>query len=252
MGLLLGDGFPYDRRTLDKLIRGLLHFRKNDLPALRPKFAQLADGQSPDTLFLACADSRVVPNLMLGMSGDPGELFTIRSVGNLIAPADLDGNGIGDVSEAGAVEYAIQILGVKDVVICGHSRCGAMAAVLEGTATPALSNAPNLVRWLDHGVPSLSRVREAENIDHTLPLVEQLSQVNVLQQLDHLRTYAFLREREDAGSLTLHAWWFDVATGDTYIFDVERGGYVLLDEEEGARIIKHTIPAPRLTFLPPA
>lgn len=233
---------------MDKLIRGLLHFRRNDLPGLRPKFEKLASGQEPDTLFLACADSRVVPNLMLGMSGEPGELFTVRTVGNLIAPADLDGHGMGDVSEAGAVEYAVQVLGVKDVVICGHSRCGAMAAVLAGTEK--LKGAPNLVRWLDHGVPSLDRVKLAENIDHTLPLVEQLSQVNVLQQLDHLRSYGFVKDREERGELTLHAWWFDVATGETSIFDSQRGGFVVLDEEEAARILGHTVPAPRLTFAP--
>ena len=228
---------------MDKLIRGLLHYRKNELPKRREMFAQLAKGQDPDTLFLACADSRVVPNLLA--SQEPGDLFTIRTVGNLIAPAGSDGAAIGDVSEAAAVEYALLALRVSDIVVCGHSHCGAMKAAYEKKSVPG---AKNLDAWLQHAVPSVDRALAARHIDHSLPMVEQLSQVNVLQQIDHLRTYGVVREREERGDLRLHAWWFDVGTGETHVFDSAHGGFVMLDDEVAERIAKHSVPAPRLSF----
>lgn len=228
---------------MEKLIRGIVAFRQTELPQRRESFERLGEGQDPDTLFIACSDSRVVPNLL--SSTEPGELFTVRTVGNLIAPADASGSAIGDVSEAAAVEYAILKLNVKDLVVCGHSRCGAMTAAL---AEEPLEGAPNLVEWLKLTTPTLDRVARAELVDHSLPVVEQLSQVNVLQQLDHLRTYRVVREREDQGGLHLHGWWFDVATGETHVYDSDRGGFVLLDEEEAERILAEKIPAPHLVI----
>ena len=226
---------------MDKLIRGILHFREHELPSRRDTFAKLATGQDPDTLFLACADSRVVPNLF--SSTEPGDLFTIRTVGNLIAPADASGGAIGDVSEAAAVEYALIALDVRDIVICGHSHCGAMAAMLSGKA-PA--GAPNLREWLELARPSVERAQSVGGIGVGLSPADRLSQINVLQQLDHLRSYHVVSEREASGHVRLHGWWFDVATGETHIYDSERGGFVLLDAEEGERILAHAVPAPHL------
>ena len=231
--------------SVDKLIRGFLRYQQHELPQRRELFETLGKGQNPDTLFLTCADSRVDPNLLV--QGEPGDLFQVRTVGNLIAPASNGNRAAGDVSEAAAIEYGMLALGVKDIVICGHSRCGAMRAVLDNAS---LDRMPNLREWLLHGVPSLDRVERAELIDHQLPLVEQLSQVNVLQQLDHLRSYALVREREEQGEVFLHGWWFDVATGELFAFDTERGGFVRVDEEEGERIIEHRLKAPRLSFTP--
>ncbi|MDQ3034040.1 MAG: carbonic anhydrase [Myxococcota bacterium] len=228
---------------MDKLIRGIVHFRTHELPARRDMFARLANGQSPDTLFLACADSRVVPNLL--SSTEPGDLFTIRTIGNLIAPAVTEGGPKNDVSEAAAVEYALLVLGVRDVVICGHSRCGAMDATLAGMRFPA---APHLEEWLELAKPSLDRFERATYIDASLPPSDRLSQVNVLQQLDHLRSYAVVREREAEQGVRLHGWWFDVATGETHIYDSDRGGFVLLDEHEAERILSHSVPAPKLSL----
>jgi carbonic anhydrase len=231
---------------MEKLIQGILHFRKHELPNRRAMFSRLAQGQAPDTFFLTCADSRVVPNLL--SSSEPGDLFTVRTVGNLIAPASDDGTAIGDVSEAAAVEYALVALGVKHLVICGHSRCGAMDAVLSN-AVP--SGAPNLVEWLKLGTPSLDRVERAAFVARDLSPSDRLSQVNVLQQLDHLRSYRLVGQREDAGEIRLHGWWFDVATGETHIYDEERGGFVLLDDEEGERLLGGRIARPHLTLVPP-
>lgn len=111
-----------------KLLNGLMKYRREELPQRREMFRRLAEeGQSPDTLFIACSDSRIVPNLLT--SGEPGDLFTLRTIGNLIAPCDAGGNAQGDVSEAAAIEYSLVVLGIRDIVICGHSHCGAMKAV---------------------------------------------------------------------------------------------------------------------------
>src|SRR5260221_6050909 len=116
---------------MKKLVKGIIDFRRKGLPGYREKFGHLALGQSPDTLFIACSDSRVVPNTFA--SADPGDLFVIRNVGNLIAPADPSGLSPSDESEGAAIEFAVLTLGVRDIIVCGHSECGAMQAALGGT-----------------------------------------------------------------------------------------------------------------------
>jgi len=219
---------------MDKLIRGIIEFRQNKLPSLAERFRKLAEeGQSPDVLFFACSDSRVEPSLIV--STDPGDLFMVRTVGNLVAPASSGGVSVGDVSEASAIEYAVHVLGVKHVVVCGHSRCGAMKAALSGREK--LTGAPNLAEWLAHAEPSKGRLERSPFIDANLPPEDRLSQANVLEQLDHVATFARVREMADNSTLTLHAWWFDVATGNVHVFDEERGGYILLDEDEAERVL---------------
>src|SRR5437762_81387 len=112
---------------MHKLIRGIIDFRERLLPKYAERFSMLAHHQSPEVLFITCADSRVVPDLL--SSALPGELFTMRNVGNLVPPATAEGISTGDVSEASAIEYAVLILEVGHIVVCGHSECGAMKAV---------------------------------------------------------------------------------------------------------------------------
>ena len=111
-----------------KLIKGIVEFREQMLPQYQERFRELALTQKPDALFITCSDSRVVPDLLA--STDPGDLFTMRNVGNLIPPATLDGASTGDLSEASAIEYAVLALKVANIVVCGHSGCGAMKAML--------------------------------------------------------------------------------------------------------------------------
>ncbi|UQA62523.1 carbonic anhydrase [Polyangium aurulentum] len=219
---------------MEKLLRGICDFRRNKLPALADRFRRLADdGQKPDVLFFACSDSRVEPSLIV--STDPGELFMVRTIGNLVAPASDDGVSVGDVSEASAIEYAVHILGVKHIVVCGHSRCGAMKATLAGREK--LTAAPNLAAWLAHAEPARERLARSPFISEALPPEDRLSQANVLVQLDHVATFGGLHDLVHGGKISLHAWWFDVATGDLYVLDEERGGYILLDEAEAERVL---------------
>jgi Flp pilus assembly pilin Flp len=149
---------------MDKILRGVSEFIRRRRPRLRATFKRLAHGQNPSALLLTCSDSRVVSSLLLGT--DPGDLFEVRTVGNLIAPASEKGTtSVGDESEAAAIEYALLALDVKHVVVMGHSGCGAMKAVLKGSV-PA--GASNLERWLVHARASQEKLGRPR-IDARLP-----------------------------------------------------------------------------------
>lgn len=207
-----------------KLLQGIVDFRERLQPSQRETFARLALGQSPDALLIACSDSRVVPNLFA--STDPGDVFVIRNVGNIVPPCGEDGINLFDKSEAAAVEYAVNQLKVKDIVVCGHSECGAHIAVLRGTQD--LSG--NLRSWLRHVEPSLFKLHDGPTFgcEHMEPH-NQLSQLNVLQQLDHLRTYPSVRRAMEDGRLRLHGWWFDIAHADVHAWDPLANRFLSID-----------------------
>jgi carbonic anhydrase len=214
-----------------KLIWGIVEFREQQLPQYVDHFHQLAGGQSPDTLFITCADSRVVPNLLV--STDPGELFTMRNVGNLVPPATEDGRSTGDLSEASAIEYAVKMLKVTNIVVCGHSGCGAMKAVL---ALAPLDDAPNLAAWLDHARPAASRLAQEPAAGFGLAPYDRLSQLNVLVQLEHLMSYPDVRVAVDDGAVRLSGWWFDIAKGEMYAWQDETRSFVVIDRATAERL----------------
>jgi carbonic anhydrase len=210
---------------MKKLIRGIVDFRKNIRPGYKDVFARLALGQRPDTLFIACSDSRVVPNLFA--SSDPGDLFVVRNVGNLIPPcADHDRSD--ENSEAAAVEFGLANLPITDIIVCGHSECGAMIALSQGRDQVS---SPTLKNWLRHGEDSLRRLHAPIPSDQHLERHNRLSRANVLAQIEHLRTYPVVREKVNADLLRLHAWWFDIKEADVYEYGVEEGGFRLIDED---------------------
>lgn len=215
-----------------KLIQGIVEFRRKVRPGAREAFARLALGQSPDTLLIACSDSRVAPNLFA--STEPGDLFVIRNVGNLIAPCGEKGLSLSDESEAAAIEFAAAVLRVSDIIVCGHSDCGAMRALLDGRKDP---ETPHLNAWLRHAEGALRQVREGARMDADLSLHNHLSRFNVLRQLDHLRTYPLVRERLAAGRLRVHAWWFDIAQAEVLAYDGPARQFVVIDDAEAARLL---------------
>lgn len=214
---------------MKKLIRGILEFRRNALPEYREKFARLALEQRPDSLFIACSDSRVVPNTFA--STDPGDLFVIRNVGNLIPQAGEDGHSTADESEAAAIEFALLNLNVADIIVCGHSECGAMRGLIEGREKVP---ARNLRAWLRHGEASLAKLADETG---GLSPVNRLSQLNVLQQLEHLRSYPVVQERLAGRRVQLHGWWFELSTANVYAYEEGAGRFLLIDEEEAQRIL---------------
>ncbi len=214
---------------MKKLVRGIVEFRKKALASYRERFAQLALGQSPDTLFIACSDSRVAANVFA--STEPGDLFVIRNVGNMIPCCGEDGHSSADESEAAAIEFAILNLNVKHIIVCGHSECGAMHALIRGRNT---LTTPHLRAWLRHGEASL-KLLDAQK-DELAP-VNKLSQLNVLLQLEHLKSYPVVRERIEQGHLTLHAWWFELSGASVHAFDVKLGKFVMIDEASAPKIL---------------
>ncbi|MCX4448351.1 bifunctional SulP family inorganic anion transporter/carbonic anhydrase [Streptomyces sp. NBC_01789] len=199
-----------------RLVRGLSSFQRDTAPLVRGELARLArEGQRPSQFFITCADSRLVTS-MITASG-PGDLFTVRNIGNLVPPPDAEE---GDHSVGAAIEYAVDVLGVESITVCGHSDCGAMNALLAGAP-----DAPDtsLWRWLRHGLPSLGRVSATSDtqprFSGRLPAnaVEQLCLTNVVQQLDHLRAHPSVARRIADGSLQLHGMYFHVAEAQSYL-----------------------------------
>lgn len=215
-----------------KLIWGIVEFRENQLPRYAEHFRELADGQSPNTLFITCADSRVAPNLLA--STDPGELFTMRNVGNLVPPATADGLSTGDLSEASAIEYAVQVLKVANIVVCGHSGCGAMKALL---APAPRDDTLNLTAWLQHARPAAARLAQDVATGDGLAPYDRLSQLNVLVQLEHLMTYPDVRTAVERGTLQLGGWWFDIAGGDMYVYRPDVQAFAIIDRDLAERLV---------------
>jgi len=215
-----------------KLMLGIVNFREKTLPKYVQRFRELAFNQAPDAFFIACSDSRVTPNLV--MSARPGDLFMMRNVGNLIPPATIDGISTGDVSEASAIEYAVLVLKVSSIIVCGHSECGAMKAVMAHGGPP---EAPNLNAWLQHAKTAVARLEQKSGLDPTLKPHDQVSQINVLVQLEHLASYPIVRERVAAGALRLHGWWFDVGSGSMLAYDPADDRFELIDRKMVERMV---------------
>jgi carbonic anhydrase len=210
------DEQPQRAAASHQLASGLSSFQRNTAPLVRDELARLArEGQRPSQLFLTCADSRLVTS-MITASG-PGDLFTVRNVGNLVP---LPGAESGDDSVAAAIEYAVDVLKVDSITVCGHSGCGAMQALLSG---PSWGARTPLRRWLRHGQPSLERMRSRDRswarISGRLPAdaVEQLCLTNVVQQLEHLRAHEAVAQRLAEGTLQLHGMYFHVGEAQAYL-----------------------------------
>lgn len=215
---------------MKKLIQGIVEFRKNLTEESRALFAKLALGQKPDALFIACSDSRVVPNLFA--STNPGDLFVLRNIGNLIPPFDPKGQ---EHSASAVLEFSIYSLNVQDIIICGHSECGAMHALLQGIDS---KQCPHLHSWLNYGEAALRRVKNGFMINPLPSVSNQISQVNVLLQMEHLASYPFIKELLEKAKLRIHGWWFDIATADVYCYEKELGQFILIDEDEGKIIFE--------------
>lgn len=147
----------------------------------------------------------------------PGEVFTVRNVGNLVPPCTEDGLSVGDVSEASAIEYAVNVLEIPQLVVMGHSQCGAMKAAHEGREKVKASN-PNLFSWLSHA-EAAHKLLPQMKFDEKLSGVDRLSQANVVTQLDHLKTYHMVRVGLAQGKISLLGAWFDIETARVHLFD---------------------------------
>jgi carbonic anhydrase len=199
---------------MQKLIAGVHKFQQDELGRYRELFHRLStDGQNPHTLFITCADSRILAELIT--QSHPGDLFVVKNVGNIVPPATATGS---TNSTAAAIEFAVQTLGVHDVVVCGHSQCGAMAALLHDL--PDAAELPHLHDWLEVAAPVRQLIeRDYRHLTEPEARMTAAGEENVLFALENLRTYPAVAARLAAGALRLHGWFFKIATAELFAYD---------------------------------
>lgn len=202
---------------MEKLVRGLIDFQRRLTPRRRRELASIALGQQPDAFLVSCCDSRVAPNVFV--STQPGDVFVLRNVGNLI-PRWVRGAKHGAPRAVGAaLEYAVQELHVRDIVVCGHSQCGAMLGALGNRQR---KRSPHLVHWLEQIKPTIQELDTKPKFARGLPEHDRLSQLSVSVQLRNLMTYRLVADQVKRGNLQLHGWWFDLAAWHVLAFDQKR------------------------------
>ncbi len=202
---------------MQKLVKGIHQFQNGIFSSKQQLFEGLVDGQNPSALFITCSDSRIDPSLLT--QTEPGELFILRNAGNIVPPY-----GAVDGGEAATIEYAVSVLDVKDIVICGHSHCGAMGGLLDQSQ---LAKLPAVRSWLRHA-ESTHRIIE-ENYSHISDSTARLTatvEENVLVQLEHLRTHPSVAAALGRKDLNLHAWVYKFETGQVFGFHPQDGQFV--------------------------
>lgn len=207
---------------MDKLFKGIAKFRQDDFESHKELFQSLGRTQKPHTLFIGCADSRVVPDLITRTM--PGELFTVRNVANIVPPYRETQEYAGTIS---SVEYAVLALEVKNIVVCGHSNCGGCAAMNQ--PPEQLAHLPNVRRWLEISKEVRGRVdrqMDEESAEKREWLTEQ---INILVQMRNLLTYPYIRERYQQGSLNIYGWYYIIETGEIFNFNDETEAFELVN-----------------------
>ena len=205
---------------MQKLIEGIHQFQRESFLPLQGLFEQLAKGQHPETLFITCSDSRIDPNLLT--RSKPGDLFILRNAGNIIPP-----HGAGNGGEAATIEFAVAALGVKDIIVCGHSHCGAMQGLLQPEQVASL---PAVSSWLSHAETTRRIIRDNYGHLDGDRLLTAAVEENVLVQLENLRTHPAVGSRLVRGDLHLHGWVYKIETGEVFAYDVGNAQFVKLTE----------------------
>ena len=209
---------------MQKLIEGIHHFQSSLFSSQRELFERLANGQHPETLFITCSDSRINPNLIT--QTDPGDLFIIRNAGNIV-PAHGAANG----GEGATIEFAVAGLGIKDIIICGHSHCGAMNGLLH---PESLKDLPAMTAWLSHAEATRRIIHDKYAERTGEALLTTTVEENVLVQMENLRTHPVVAAGLSKGKLKLHGWVYKIETGQVFAYDPERGQFVPLVAEAPA------------------
>jgi len=211
---------------MKKIHEGYRSFRATHFPRHADLFRRLEKGQRPEVLFLTCSDSRIDPALVTQTL--PGELFVIRNAGNLVSTRRASG-------VVATIEYAVRVLAVKHIVVCGHSHCGAVAAAL---APDSLEELPYVAAWLDESGPDLSHLTDTDS-DRLRGAIE----LNVLNQLDNLRRLPFVAEAIEAGKLDVHGWVYTFETGEVFEYDSARQGFVSLPDHTTDKTVEPALGA---------
>ncbi len=212
---------------INELADSSKRFKQGDFKKHEEKFAILAqEGQNPKILFITCCDSRVLPNLITGT--DPGDLFVVRNIGNFVAPSEFDESFH---STAAAIEYAVSVLEVSDIIVCGHSQCGAIAALYYEEEKLSKPELKHVKQWLElgKGAKEMAELRCSSNCTHKEKL-EKTEKISASFQIGNLLTYPAVRKRVSEKTLFLHAWHYDIMSGTIYYYDNNTLSYLPLNE----------------------
>lgn len=211
---------------MKNLLPGIQKFHRNEFPARRQRFEELSGGQQPSTLFITCSDSRIVPHLIT--QTEPGDLFVLRNAGNFVPPYGSESSG-----EAATIEYAVKALRVSQIVVCGHSHCGAVTAVLRPELVREL---PAVEKWLVHADKPRLEIAQRKLAEGGGDELTTAIQANVLVQLEHLRSYPFIAEAESAGTLELYGCFYRFEAGEIFAFDGAGDRFVSVVNENSSSI----------------
>ncbi|ARB30388.1 carbonic anhydrase [Pseudomonas tolaasii] len=207
--------------ALKHIVDGFLHFHHDVFPQQEELFKKLATAQSPRAMFITCADSRIVPELITQSS--PGDLFVTRNVGNVVPPYGQMNGGVST-----AIEYAVLALGVQHIIVCGHSDCGAMRAVLNPAS---LEKMPTVRAWLRHAEVARSMVEDNCDCANEGESMKVLTEENVIAQLQHLRTHPSVASRMANGQLFIHGWIYNIETSEIRAYDADQAAFRSLSGE---------------------
>lgn len=208
--------------NVNELIGRVFHFEKSIFPEHGELFGKLSThGQAPKALMVSCADSRIVPEQI--MQAQPGDLFVCRNAGNMIPPYATLNGGV-----TSTVEYAVVALGVRDIIVCGHSDCGAMKALSDPTGLEAM---PNVAGWLRHGAAAETIVSSCHGHLEGSERVYAITLENIIAQISHLRTHPAVAAAIARGEMTLHGWYVDIRAGQVLGLDGASGEFVVLRED---------------------
>jgi len=216
---------------MDRLLKGLARFQKDVFPKQKEAYEHLAGEQHPIALFITCADSRILPQVIT--QAGPGDLFICRNAGNMIPPYGELHGGV-----SATIEYAVLALDVRDIVVLGHSDCGAMRGVLH---PETVADMPTVATWLRHSDTARRMVKENYPNLSEEKAIEAVTAENVIAQLENLKTHPSVAARLARGHIQLHGWLFHIKTGMVDAFDGERGRFVPLD----GLSLPHATPRPR-------
>ncbi len=203
---------------MERLIQGHKHFLANVFPGRRDQFHLLAETQAPEWLVITCSDSRIVPDLILQTG--PGDLFITRNAGNVVPVTGGDVDGV-----TATIEYAVEVLKVKDAILCGHSDCGALKAALD---RQGLDKLPKAKRWLSHVEGAFTHRQPLDPADGEHAELASLIRGNVVAQLQNLRAQPSVARAVSEGRLTVHGWYYDILSGRIERYDEEQKRFLPL------------------------
>ena len=208
----------------NRLFEGIRDFKTNEFIPRQQFFFFLGQQQSPHTLFIGCSDSRVIPNLVTKTI--PGELFVVRNIANLVPLYDKNSETF--VATSAVIEYAVKQLNVTNIVICGHSNCGGCAALYYDKE---LKQLPHTKKWLELASP-VKKIVEEKIAKNKISLDERNSfteKINVVEQMNHLMKYPYIRKRVKEGTLTIMGWYYHIEEGELYNYDKKKRRFIRVE-----------------------